>query len=280
MERGFDVDEFRADPGLIATETDPSTRLTLSKRLRPDVELILSQSLRESGGLTAVISYKPRRNIELRAVSRDNLDRSFALRHEITFGGRGNAVNASEGGPQVANITISGLFAGTPGLGGTGGLGDVQQPFVDRRNEVLHVSDDVTWVRGRHSLKFGAELQRQRMFIAFVNRPNGDFTFNGVHSANPIADFLLGLPSQFRRTTANTSQDGHGWIYGGYAQDEFRLGNVTLSAGLRYEVAVPFVDANDIADVASVVINSCHEPSPTSGGPSGRPSLRESGSMM
>ncbi len=75
VERGFEVDEFRADPGLIATETDPSTRLTLSKRLRPDVELILSQSLRESGGLSAIVSYKPRSNIEMRAASRDNLDR-------------------------------------------------------------------------------------------------------------------------------------------------------------------------------------------------------------
>ena len=91
VQRGFETDEFRADPGLIATETDPSTRLTLSKRLRPDVELILSQSLRESGGLSAIVSYKPRRNIELRAVSRDNLDRSVALRHEITFGGGASA---------------------------------------------------------------------------------------------------------------------------------------------------------------------------------------------
>ena len=60
LERGFETDEFRADPGLIATEIDPSTRLTISKRLRPDVEVILSQSLQESGGLSTILSYKPR----------------------------------------------------------------------------------------------------------------------------------------------------------------------------------------------------------------------------
>ena len=109
VERGFETDEFRADPGLIATETDPSTRLTLSKRLRPDVELILSQSLRESGGLSAIVSYKPRRNIELRAVSRDNLDRSVALRHEITFGGGARpAAPARRAQPEVSAVTISG----------------------------------------------------------------------------------------------------------------------------------------------------------------------------
>ena len=108
VERGFDRDEFRADPGLVATVTDPSTRLTLSKRLRPDVELILSQSLRESGGLTAIVSYKPRRNIEIRGASRDNLDRSVALRHEITFGGRGTTLTESPQGPEVTTVTISG----------------------------------------------------------------------------------------------------------------------------------------------------------------------------
>jgi outer membrane protein assembly complex protein YaeT len=110
VERGFDNDEFRADPGLIATETDPSTRLTLSKRLRPDVELILSQSLRESGGLSAVVSYRPRRNIEIRGASRDNLDRSIALRHEITFGGPGSATPATSASnqPEVTAVTVSG----------------------------------------------------------------------------------------------------------------------------------------------------------------------------
>ena len=108
VQRGFETDEFRADPGLIATETDPSTRLTLSERLRPDVELILSQSLRESGGLSAIVSYKPRRNIELRAVSRDNVDRSVALRHEITFGGGGTGTIDPSSRPEVSKITFSG----------------------------------------------------------------------------------------------------------------------------------------------------------------------------
>jgi outer membrane protein assembly complex protein YaeT len=108
VERGFESDEFRADPGLIATETDPSTRLTLSKRLRPDVEVTLSQSLKESGGLTTLLTYRPRRNLELRFVARDNLDRSVALRHEITFGGSQVAQSTRPPQPEVAAITFSG----------------------------------------------------------------------------------------------------------------------------------------------------------------------------
>jgi hypothetical protein len=136
----------------------------------------------------------------------------------------------------LANITINGFFS----------LGDLQQPFVERLNDVLQISNDFTWVTRGHQLKFGADVRREHMFIAFVNRPNGDFTFAGVHTGNAAADFLLGLPSQFRRTTANASQDGQGWLYAGYVQDEFRpRANVTVNAGVRYEVSVPFADVND-----------------------------------
>jgi hypothetical protein len=136
----------------------------------------------------------------------------------------------------LANITINGFFS----------LGDAQQPFVERLNEVAQFTNDFTWVKSGHQMKFGVDVRREHMFIAFVNRPNGDFTFNGTHTGNAAADFLLGLPSQFRRTTQNSPQDGHGWLYAGYLQDEFRpRSNLTINAGVRYEVSVPFVDVND-----------------------------------
>lgn len=136
----------------------------------------------------------------------------------------------------LANITLNGFFT----------LGDSQQPFVERLNEVMEFSDDFTVLRRGHQLKFGGDIRREHMYIAFVNRPNGDYTFSGVQTGNAAADFLLGLPAQFRRTTANTPQDGHGWLYGGYVQDEFRPWvNFTVNAGVRYEVSVPFVDKLD-----------------------------------
>ena len=135
----------------------------------------------------------------------------------------------------LANIVINGFFS----------LGDAQQPFVERLNEVVQFTDDFTWVLRGHQMKFGFDMRREHMFIAFVNRPKGDFTFNGTYTNNAAADFLLGLPSQFRRTTQNSPQDGHGWLYAGYVQDEFRpRSNVTINAGLRYEVSLPFVDIN------------------------------------
>lgn len=136
----------------------------------------------------------------------------------------------------LANVAIDGFFS----------VGDVNQPFVSRLNEVLQVANDVTWVHGGQTVKAGIDIRREHMVIAFVNRPNGDFTFNGYATGNAAADFLLGLPSQFRRATQNADQDGVGWLYAGYAQDEFRpTRNTTVTAGVRYELPVPFVDAND-----------------------------------
>ncbi len=139
----------------------------------------------------------------------------------------------------LANIMVTGFF----------NLGDAQQPFVDRVNQVFQFTDDVTWLRGSHALKMGFDMRKEHMVIAFVNRPNGDYTFTGSPSqrtGNAAADFLLGLPAQFRRTTANTVQDGTGWLYAGYLQDDFRpWPRLTVNTGLRYELPLPFVDKND-----------------------------------
>ena len=147
-----------------------------------------------------------------------------------------NVPNTNALAQGLASITINGFF----------NLGDAQQPFVKRVNEVVQLTDDFTWTHGNHGLKFGMDVRKEHMVIAFINRPNGDFTFGNTFTGNAAADFLLGLPSQFRRTTTNQAQDGVGWMYSFYGQDEWRTGaHLTVNAGVRYEVSLPFVDKND-----------------------------------
>jgi outer membrane receptor protein involved in Fe transport len=149
-------------------------------------------------------------------------------------------------GIQVPNTNPLAQGLASIAITGYPNFGDAQQPFVRRDNEVLQFTNDFSWTRGVHAMKYGFELRRERMFIASINRPNGDYTFSGAVTGNAGADFLLGLPAQFRRTTSNQPQDGSRSVYSLYAQDEWRpMSNLTVSAGVRYEISPPFVDEND-----------------------------------
>ena len=133
-------------------------------------------------------------------------------------------------------ISVSGFFT----------TGDAQQPFANRVNNVLSFSDDLIWIKGRHSLKFGGEIRRDQINVTYINRPNGDFTFSGQYSGSAAADFLIGQPIQFRQATGDPVLNGSSFTYSGYAQDEFRFNKrLTLTFGLRYEVNQPFAEAKD-----------------------------------
>ena len=67
-------------------ETDPGTRLTIGKNIGSRFEVVFSQSLQQSGGLTWIVSYSPKSNLVLRAVNQDNGDRVYDFRHDLTFG--------------------------------------------------------------------------------------------------------------------------------------------------------------------------------------------------
>lgn len=109
VDRGYDPDLVRQDAGSLAAENiNPATRLTLSKRLRSDVEVIVSQDLSTSGGLAAVVSYRPWRGLELRGTQRDNSDRNYAIRHQITFGGVPAEAVARRVLPRIAAVDIEG----------------------------------------------------------------------------------------------------------------------------------------------------------------------------
>ncbi len=109
VERGFYSNDVRQDPGLIAENIDPTTRLTLSKQVSEDVEVVLSQGLGQ-GALSGYVTYRPLRGVELRATSLDNTDRLFSVRHDISFGGGAAAATAPREQVEVSQVT----FVGAP----------------------------------------------------------------------------------------------------------------------------------------------------------------------
>jgi hypothetical protein len=113
-------------------------------------------------------------------------------------------------------------------------------------NNTYALYDNLSWTRGRHSLKFGfyfSPYQNNTVYDFFVN---GAFSFygpsTGVGSGVDLADFLMGLPDEFLQFgKAPSNIRSH--QYAGYAQDTWKATRrLTLTLGLRYEYAQPKYD--------------------------------------
>ena len=174
-------------------------------------------------------------------LSNGNLTPDFGL---INLNPQSNAT----GLPQLA----------VPGLSTIGA--NAFQPTGPREN-IFNFSDDVTWIRGRHSWKFGFDGRLYRPAALVQQTPNGIITFanqfsnqiNVPGTGSAVADLILGTPTSVRATQF---AETNGWVslkyyyYGGYVQDEIRLKpNFIMTVGLRYEYQTPYNDIyNNLAD--------------------------------
>jgi len=104
--------EVRLDAGLVAAETDPGARLTFGKNIGSRWDVVFSQSLQQSGGLTWIVGYKPRSGIDLRVVSLDSGDRLYTFSHDLTFGGPARPASApAKPAPRVSGVDVGGAAA-------------------------------------------------------------------------------------------------------------------------------------------------------------------------
>jgi outer membrane receptor protein involved in Fe transport len=104
----------------------------------------------------------------------------------------------------------------------------------------LQFADTLTWVRGPHKLRTGADLQ----FDDILNFFPGNFS--GVYVFNTLAAFSRGVPNGVGDTFAQafagagtTGPETHPDIheYSAFAQDEWRVTQAfTVNAGVRYDL--------------------------------------------
>ena len=104
-------------------------------------------------------------------------------------------------------------------------------------------SYSLSMTRGRHNLKFGADLTRQQINALLGIATNGFFVFAPFPASDSFASFLLGQSVQFFQGGGQFDRGLRKWIAAGYAQDAFRVNSrLTLNVGLRYEVNTPYVE--------------------------------------
>lgn len=143
---------------------------------------------------------------------------------------------------------------------GTTGPGNLPTPAtgsgnlpVDKEGRVFVANDNLSWVHGRHTFKFGFGFQQVTEYghVTLSARPY--FAFSGLYTQDPqnpsstgaaFADFLLGQ-SSYAQTSTRSLTNNRQHYYSGYAQDDWRVtSRLTVNAGLRYELPLPFYETN------------------------------------
>jgi hypothetical protein len=103
---------------------------------------------------------------------------------------------------------------------------------------VYQATDNISWVKGKHTLKFGIEGRKYISPQGFTQRSRGDYEYANTE------EFLLDqAPSSFgQRSTGNNTYYGDQSAIYVYGNDDFRITkNLTFNLGLRYEfTSVPF----------------------------------------
>jgi hypothetical protein len=124
---------------------------------------------------------------------------------------------------------------------------------VDRLNSVdqslsMEFADNLSWIKGRHTLKFGMDVVRIRAVTPlsfFGDDQYGTFTFNGTFTGDDFSDFLLGLPGESDLDDVKLDNDGRSHRWALFAQDSFRATRgLTLEYGLRWEYHPGYTDAS------------------------------------
>jgi hypothetical protein len=155
-----------------------------------------------------------------------------------------------DGIPHVTFTGIGGSFPTAAPAQFTGPYFSLLAPTVD-----ITPSDNLTWQRGSHTLKFGAMYARNRKDQN--SRPdsyNGRITFstsgNPNTTGNPFADALMGNFQSYAQQSADPVGHFRYNNFQAYVNDSWKFSrNLSLELGLRYEHTGPtYAQGNNMAN--------------------------------
>ena len=116
----------------------------------------------------------------------------------------------------------------------------------DRSNQIFQFVDSLSWQRGKHFLKFGADIARRQVTFEQARAPRGSFTFDGTYTGSALADFMLGYVRNASVNPAHTSTDLWNWWQSYYVNDDWKLTpRFTVNVGLRYDYFQPYKQVDD-----------------------------------
>jgi hypothetical protein len=175
----------------------------------------------------------------------------------VTYSNRVNhAHSMGLGQPWATTLGLRGVPDGAfPEMAAAGftALGGASQERRQFPIEQYQIVNNVSWIRGKHSFKFGGEIRPSYNWE--INRPtaSGAFAFSllgtgqpGVAaSGNGLATMQLGFVTGFSARETEIL-DRRSWYLAAFVQDDWYLTrDLTLNIGLRWETDTPMGDANN-----------------------------------
>ena len=130
------------------------------------------------------------------------------------------------------------------------GYTTIGDPITGPRNtyeNAFDYSGSLSWVHGRHELKFGGGSEHLQVNVLQGIATNGFFVFAGFPVApDGFASFLFGQPVFFLQGRGDFSRGIRGNSLNGYAQDTYKAtSHLTLNIGLRYELPFPYTEIHN-----------------------------------
>lgn len=167
-----------------------------------------------------------------------------------------NAGNTFAAAAGLQGVTANPADMGYPQVSFGGQFTTMGDPalFTFRDDRDVEWYDNLTWHKGRHTLKFGAYFMQFELRTTNPNGARGVFNFTprwtsssaGLADGNAFADFLLGDPTSAQGGVGRAAMDGAAdWAHF-YAQDSWQAApNLTLDLGVRYEYNRNMTDSQD-----------------------------------
>ncbi len=134
------------------------------------------------------------------------------------------------------------------------------QPIAYHVTTIL-ASNKYTWIKSKHVMKWGVDLERVRLNQPYLNNSRGTFNFQRNWTNHSVADMLLGMMQSTTRTAEITRPYLRSISYGFYFNDDWKVTkSLTLNLGMRYELMRPPVDrydraSNFVAGLSKIVLS-------------------------
>ncbi|MEO8661671.1 MAG: TonB-dependent receptor [Bryobacteraceae bacterium] len=134
------------------------------------------------------------------------------------------------------------------------------QDYLQTISATYLLSDSLSWVKGKHNLKFGVDFRKMQNNL-LQGASSGSFTFSRNETAfptsalrgttgNAFASFLLGEVDSGSMLINEVTRGMRLTYLAGYVQDDYKVSkNLTLNLGMRWDLYTPMREVNNVYSI-------------------------------